>query len=58
MIEPPEPKHRPERKLIRSIPAVCKRCKKPVKMEDGYIAGKAYGFSCCGLVQSVKAPAR
>ncbi len=51
---------RPEKpiKLVAKFTAVCRRCQQPVPMDDptGYFAGKAYGFSHCGLVQSAKAP--
>lgn len=56
MLQPPAPKNEPERKLVRSITATCRRCKERVPMEDGYIVGKSYPFSHCGLVQVAKAP--
>lgn len=43
--------------LVGSITATCKRCHKPVVLDDwnGYIVGRTYGFSHCGLVQSTTA---
>lgn len=44
--------------LVRSIAATCKRCHEVLTIDDdwsGYIVGRSYGFSHCGLVQTTKA---
>lgn len=42
---------------VRTIAVTCRRCGKSITLDDwnGYIVGRSYGFSHCGLVQIAKA---
>lgn len=43
--------------LVGTIVAVCARCHAPVVLDDwnGYVVGRSYGYSHCGLTQSTTA---
>lgn len=43
--------------LVAVVHATCARCGGPVVLNDwsGYIVGRSYGYSHCGLIQSIKA---
>ena len=44
-------------KLVATVSTTCARCHRIIVLNDwgGYIVGRAYGFSHCGLVQKATA---
>lgn len=44
-------------KLVATVSATCARCGRSLTLNDwgGYIVGRPYGFSHCGLIQTTTA---